>query len=295
MWLVLQGEKYNNVQLFKFYTMSKTERSSDAIETLKSLIEANEKDNNGNRGKHFPLTDIYNEGWLLRLALSKGLIQQDVLHYKQNERWFSEAELPSPFLQGELNEKRTHADAVIGSYKFEENTATGVEIDKDNFSSFYAIEAKIFAPLSKGIKKWEKKYNQATRYIGCLAYMVYRSGITEFDKLGLIILCPENSKSIKCDDVQLRQLIRTELPKRIEAYMTENQINNDEFFCWWKENQESFLSSVKIEIHRWEEIINNDKNKELFDFYVKCLFYNGKQKEKKRILANYPYLFDNGI
>lgn len=125
--------------------------------------------------------------------------------------------------------------------------------------------------------------------------MVYRSGITEFDKLGLIILCPENSKSIKCDDVQLRQLIRTELPKRIEAYMTENQINNDEFFCWWKENQESFLSSVKIEIHRWEEIINNDKNKELFDFYVKCLFYNGKQKEKKRILANYPYLFDNGI
>lgn len=163
MWLVLQGEKYNNVQLFKFYTMSKTERSSDAIETLKSLIEANEKDNNGNRGKHFPLTDIYNEGWLLRLALSKGLIQQDVLHYKQNERWFSEAELPSPFLQGELNEKRTHADAVIGSYKFEENTATGVEIDKDNFSSFYAIEAKIFAPLSKGIKKMGKKIQSSNK------------------------------------------------------------------------------------------------------------------------------------
>lgn len=286
MWLVLQGEKYNNVQLFKIYTMSKTERSSDAIETLKSLMDDNEKDNNGNRGKHFPLTDIYNEGWMLRLVLSKlddNENLRECFHCEKETKWFSEAELKSPFLHGKSRETRTHADAVLGSFEFEKDTKTGVYLPErmGDFKSFYAIEAKMYASLSSGVTA-DKGYNQAARYLGCLAYMVFSSNITDFDKLGLIICAPSDNTTIIRQEEKFEENYFKPLDNRIEAYFAKNKdVDFDkkwpkdrvnEFPNWWKDNKDKFRK--RIEILDWEDLVKGDN--ELIAFYNKCKVYNKK-------------------
>lgn len=262
------------------------------IKDLCTLIEENDDEN---RGVHFPLTDIYNEGWLLRLALSKGLLQKK-LDLKENEKWFSEAELKSPFLHGENRENRTHADAVIGSFKIEENTATGVEIDKDKFLSFYAIEAKMFAPLSKGITSCKKEYNQATRYIGCLAQMAFEADLKnddKFAKLGLFVIAPDSPKKIEIEKAVSKSKIEEQLNKRINNY--EEQFGNqatgkkeiekkdwwDEYKLWkdwWKSCHKKFLDNVKIELLFWDDIVKTDEK--LQAFYKNCLVYNDPKTYK---------------
>ena len=247
------------------------------MEDLITLIKTNDIEKNAEkRGAFFPLTDIYNEGWLLRLALSKGLVQKQ-LHCEQSEKWFSEAQLKSPFLHGKLRETRTHADAVIGSYRFEDKTATGVEIDKENFSFFYAIEAKIYAPLSKGISSC-KDYNQAVRYIGCIAKMACDVDLSDedFGKLGLFVITPEKQRN-KIKDYLSKESIRNLLTQRITEYKRFPENQTEEFTKWknwWIDCNDVFLQNISIEPIDWENIIDDD----LSVFYQKCLDYNKKEK-----------------
>lgn len=239
--------------------------------TLTSLIVNND---DCKRGKHFPLTDIYNEGWMLRLVLSKLQDNEKIrkaFHCDKEIKWFSEAELKSPFLHGKLRETRTHADAVIGSFEFEENTKTGVNLpkNKEDFHCFYAIEAKMYAPLSKSIKA-DSNYNQAARYLGCLAYIAFSNHLTEFNNIGLIICAPSDHKSIKVDTDNSHEVLNT----RISNYYNENKNNNEivKFYSWWQENKQRFFEKKKIEVLYWEEIVKGDD--ELSFFYNKCLDYN---------------------
>ena len=241
---------------------------------LMSLILNND---DGQRGLYFPLTDIYNEGWMLRLVLSK-LENNEKLkkafHYDSRAKWFSEAELKSPFLHKEKRETRTHADAVIGSFEFEENTKTGVDLpkNKEGFHCFYAIEAKMYAPLSKGISA-DPNYNQAARYLGCLAYIAFSNHLTDFSNIGLIICAPSDHKSIIEDIHNSRKLLNT----RISDYYNENKNKNEEivkFYSWWKENEQRFFEKEKIEVLHWEDLVKDDE--ELTVFYKKCVQYNKK-------------------
>lgn len=244
----------------------------DIDDLITLIVENDHKKDDVNRGAYFPLTDIYNEGWLLRLALNRGLLQKE-LKCKKDEKWFSEAELKSPFLHGKLRETRTHADAVMGSFRFEKKTSTGVEIDKDSFSFFYAIEAKVYAPLSKGISKCDY-FNQAARYIGCLAKMAFDAGLccNDFGKLGLFVVTPESQgKKIK-EDLSIDNL-RKLLTRRISEYEQFSENLTDEFVrwkMWWDEKNEVFLHSIHVTHIDWEKIIND----ELSSFYQKCLDYN---------------------
>lgn len=243
--------------------------------TLTSLIVNND---DCKRGKYFPLTDIYNEGWMLRLVLSKSENNEKLkkaFHCNSEIKWFSEAELKSPFLHGKLRETRTHADAVIGSFEFEENTKTGVNLpkNKEDFHCFYAIEAKMYAPLSKGIKA-DSNYNQAARYLGCLAYMAFSNDIVDFDNMGLIICAPEDHKSINKESIQNSY---DSLNKRILDYYKANKdhSNNREietFNSWWENNKDRFLDKIKIEVLRLEHLVDGDN--ELTLFYDKCKQYN---------------------
>jgi hypothetical protein len=51
---------------------------------------------------HFPPTDLYNEGWLLRLILqwfASNRIEKHPLMFSESAKWFSEALLPTPSCQ----------------------------------------------------------------------------------------------------------------------------------------------------------------------------------------------------
>ena len=71
----------------------------------------------------FPPTDLYNEGWMLRLLLdwhSRNPNAATPIPFPANSIWYSEALLPSAFLAryrgDELAESWTHADGVIGNF-----------------------------------------------------------------------------------------------------------------------------------------------------------------------------------
>ena len=68
-----------------------------------------------------PPTDLYNEGWMLRIILDwfpKNKVPRHPLNFPENGSWFSEALLPSAFLPrargNKFAESWTHADGVIG-------------------------------------------------------------------------------------------------------------------------------------------------------------------------------------
>jgi hypothetical protein len=73
---------------------------------------------------NFPPTIFYNESWLLRLVLdwfSSHKVPNHPLTFLENARWFSEALLPTVFLQSppgtKLAEHRSQADGVIGHFE----------------------------------------------------------------------------------------------------------------------------------------------------------------------------------
>lgn len=72
----------------------------------------------------FPPTDLYNEGWMLRIVVdwfSKQDPSNHELSFSEGSTWFSEALFPSPFLprfRGDpLLESWPHADGVMGHIK----------------------------------------------------------------------------------------------------------------------------------------------------------------------------------
>ena len=84
-----------------------------------------------------PPTDLYNEGWLLRIILdwfSRQKPSSHELSFSQGCIWFSEALLPSQFLarfRGDpLSESWTHADGIIGHIRIgrdgKADTTTGL-------------------------------------------------------------------------------------------------------------------------------------------------------------------------
>src|SRR5579859_7149803 len=85
---------------------------------------------------HMPPTELYCEGWLLRIILdwySTHQLSDDPLAFTESARWFSEALLPSAFrprTRGDpLGESRSHADGVIGHFTIEGATKAGLELD----------------------------------------------------------------------------------------------------------------------------------------------------------------------
>ena len=70
-----------------------------------------------------PPSEVYNEGWMLRLILDWFSRQPPADHrlsFEKGARWYSEILLPSQFLPGfqadPLAESHTHADGVIGHF-----------------------------------------------------------------------------------------------------------------------------------------------------------------------------------
>jgi hypothetical protein len=122
----------------------------------------------------FPPTDLYNEGWLLRIILDWFSHQGDLNHklsFSDDCNWYSEALLPSQFLarfRGDpLSETWTHADGIIGHIKIGRDRKTDTTIGA-GASHLVVTEAKMFSKLSAGLKN-ASYFNQAARYAACIA------------------------------------------------------------------------------------------------------------------------------
>ena len=108
-----------------------------------------------------PPTELYNEGWMLRLILdwfSRQPSSDHVLSFEKGARWYSDLLLPSQFLpryqRDPQAETYTQADGVIGHFSVNRSEKGDIYLDPDA-KQFVVVEAKIFSKLSKGIKNFE--------------------------------------------------------------------------------------------------------------------------------------------
>jgi hypothetical protein len=121
-----------------------------------------------------PPTELFNEGWMLRLALdwlAKSGTQGHALTLERGARWYSEALLRSQFLPrfrgDDLAESWTHAYGVVGHFRVGEHEG-GAAILEADASQFVVIEAKMRSPLSSGTK-YAPDFDQAARNVACIA------------------------------------------------------------------------------------------------------------------------------
>ncbi len=186
----------------------------------------------------FPPTDLYNEGWMLRILLS---IQSEGVEcfpftFQPGARWFSEAQIGSPFLprfRGDpLAERHTHLDGAIGHFAFQSGTKTGLTLTADS-KQFVVTEAKMFSPLSKGTKN-AKYYDQATRTIACIAWAIGLSNrfVDDFVSLGFYVIAPHEQITGGIFSSQVnKSSIREKVKLRISVYLDDDK-KYDELQMW---------------------------------------------------------------
>jgi hypothetical protein len=237
----------------------------------------------GNNGNHcFPQTEIFNEGWMLRLVLD-AFYQLKISNYyltflDGEARWFSEARLISPFLprskKDPLGESHTHADGVIGHFKFRPGNKAGIEL-KNKARQFVVVEAKLLSNLSKGVEH-ALEYNQAARYIACMVETFRRSRINvdELKSVGFFLIAPKD-KLIKFEKYLCKESVKKVIAKRLEGYYGKFPDSRAPFV----QSLDSVLEKIQVKALSWEEAISRIQTadqqigKALNDFYKHCFVH----------------------
>ena len=241
----------------------------------------------GTENEVFPATELYNEGWMLRIILdwfSYHSSEAHPLSFSLNARWFSEALLPSPFLakyRGDpLSESWTHADGVIGHFGIGETSRGDLSIFQ-NSKHLVVLEAKIFSKLSSGVTH-ARNFDQAARNVACMAEVLKRENRPPkvFSQLGFYVLAPseqiekESSFKIKTS----KDSIQYKVKDRIDAYV--NREDKEEKNNWFKEWFLPVLEHIDIRCLTWEEVIDyvmiedSMYGRNIEEFYKECLRYN---------------------
>lgn len=236
---------------------------------------------------NFPPTLLYNEGWMLRLVLQQlkeGNIKHEKLTFPKNEKvdWYSEAYLPSPFLQrdrgDELAESHTHADGIIGKFGIRKDTKSGIVLN-DDCDFFYIIEAKIHSKLDTKTKN-AKNYNQVARNVACILQLIYEKRetikIDDFKKIGFYVLLPKGQKENKNIKTFKKFMdkddIRISIEERMGMYTGKDEKEKKkDIFSWIKKNLDDFIEKLDIDLITWEELLGKKNDSEIWKFYDKCL------------------------
>ncbi len=232
--------------------------------------------------RNFPATDLYNEGWMLRIVLdwfSRHPGIDHTLSFNQSDKWYSEALLSSAFLArtrgDKLAESWTHADGVIGNFLIGANRDGDLTLSEGS-SRLMVIEAKMFSKLSAGVKN-ASYYNQAARNIACIAEVICRANISpkNFEKLGFFVIAPEEqiNGNVFSEHMTLANILEI-VNRRVSEY---DSSDKQKWFTDW------FLPTLEhtqIREISWEELVELAQltdpvdGSHLATFYDKCLEFN---------------------
>lgn len=174
----------------------------------------------------FPPSELYNEGWLLRLFLdwfSGQDIREHPLSFPENGKWFSEALLPTAFLprhrKDPLGESWKHADGVIGHFNIGNTGKGDLSLSKDA-THFVVLEAKMFSKLSSGVTH-AKYFDQAARNVSCIAETLRRAQVSpsKVSRLAFHVLAPQSQINRSVFDKNMsKKSIRSKVERRVEEY-----------------------------------------------------------------------------
>ena len=229
----------------------------------------------------FPPSQIFNEGWLLRLILN--WCAQHPAHGLPLEPatqaiWYSEALLPTPF-QARYHsdphaEARTHADGIVGHFEIRDGK-TGCVLAPDA-RQLIVVEAKMFSPLSAGVKN-APYYGQAARSVACMAELCRRAerNPSDIDRLAFVMIAPRAQIDAGLFDAHVN---KASIDARVRKRVAEYDPQKEEWYNTWLR---PLLERIEISVRSWEEFIDGiaafdpDSAAELRQFYAACLKHNG--------------------
>ncbi len=242
----------------------------------------------------FPPTELYNEGWMLRILLAiqaegKGCFP---FSFHQRARWFSEAELNSPFLRrwsstknrpkDPLAEGHTHTDGAIGHFEFRLDTKTGFSLTADSMQ-FIVVEAKMEKPLSPGVTN-EPDYDQAARTVACMAWTIYESNrpVDDLESLGFYVIAPEDRIRKGIFEAEMRKSSIEEKVKNRKNRYRKDEVKYQELQKWFEDFFIPTLERIDIECISWKETINRIGNRSIWSFYEQCREFNKSAHKRRR-------------
>ena len=218
-------------------------------------------------------TEVFNEGWMLRLTLDWMATEGQPDHplsFGEGARWSSEALLPSSFLprhRGDpLGEGWTNADGCIGHY--DQQPPRGDLSLRLHATQFVVIEAKMSSGLSRGTKR-APDFDQASRNVACMAEVLHRASRAPdaMSSLAFFVTAPQSQIDAEIfGDLVSKESIRGKVRERVASYSGER----DE---WLHEWFEPALESVCVELLSWESLLVGAPEA-LTEFYARCLKYN---------------------
>jgi hypothetical protein len=246
----------------------------------------------------FPPTEVFNEGWMLRLildAIQTLKIPNHSLQFFNEAKWYSEALLYSPFRPRSkpdpLGEGLTHADGVIGHFEFHPSTKAGLLLKPGG--QFVVVEAKMFSNLSSGTTN-APGYNQAARNVACMAEAIARSGrfLSDFKSVGFFVIAPNLETrqygSTNLETCLTPDSIRSTVNQRIESYEFQSRKEARELRkwqdCWFLPLLDRLVNEQHLAVLAWESLIeviaNRDRTwgEDLHRFYQCCLTFNPHHK-----------------
>ena len=244
------------------------------LETITSILHRC-----GSSDSVLPPTELYNEGWMLRLVLDWFDRNRNIIYplaFAPNARWYSEALLPSRFLPQKRGDKRaesfTHADGIIGHFSIWPGDRGEVKILK-NATQLIVTEAKLSSSLSTGTKN-APTFDQAARNVACIANMIGIAGanVDTLDQLGFYVLAPEAQINAGIfGDLITEDSIKRKVKARVSIY-------GSVFDEWFEKIFLPVLARIKLKALSWESILDElpimSDTQQIREFYETCLKYN---------------------
>jgi hypothetical protein len=237
----------------------------------------------------FPPTLFYEEGWMLRLILFSAAGGINCLPFKfaSGSKWYSEALLASPFLarhrNDELAEAYTHADGVVGHFKFKAATKAALEL-KSNASQFVVLEAKMSSGLSGGTRR-AAAYDQAARTVACMAKTIERGRITlsNLDSVGFYLIAPEEQLRHGVFEKQMaRENVVEKVRLRMEEY-EKDEVKTRQLKEWFEGAFQPLIRRIDLCCWSWEVAVSiiaqtdAEAGKQVQAFYDQCIACNKSQ------------------
>ena len=145
-----------------------------------------------------PPTELYNKGWLLRVALdwfSTDGPSDSQFSLSPRAAWYSEGRLASRFLARSRSDKTaegfTHVDGTIGHFSVSPGERSEI-VPTADATQLVVIEAKLGSPLSSRTTN-APGYDQAARTAGCLVHIASRAKVelSSLTHYGFYVVAPE--------------------------------------------------------------------------------------------------------
>lgn len=152
----------------------------------------------GDRASVMPPTELYNEGWLLRIALDwfgTDGASDSQFSFSSGAAWYSEGRLASRFLarsrSGKKAEGFTHADGTIGHFSVSPGERSEI-VPTADATQLVVIEENLGSPLSSGTTN-APGYDQAARTAACLVHIASKAKVepSSLTHYGFYVVAPE--------------------------------------------------------------------------------------------------------